>query len=205
MPASGATMIMVIRHAEKPDSYNGTAYAGITATGSADPESLVTIGWQRAGALATLFAPPWGPKTLALPQPQFIYAADPGEPGDQTDKTPSQRPFQTISAVAAALMLDANTKHKKKDYPDMVKHALAKSGVVLICWQHEDIPSIGEALLSQTGTTGITIPAIWPTGPQGARYDLVWMLSRPTGSGPITAFTQIAQMLLPGDAPVGAQ
>jgi hypothetical protein len=202
MPASGATTIMVIRHAEKPDSYNGTEYTGVTAIGSADPESLVTIGWQRAGALVTLFAPPLGSKTLALPQPQFIYAANPGEPGDRTAKTPSQRPFQTISAVAAALEVEANTKHKKKDYPDMVKHALAKSGVVLICWQHEDIPLIGQALLSQTGTTGINVPATWPTGPQGARYDLVWMFSRPSGSGPITAFTPIAQMLLPGDAPV---
>jgi hypothetical protein len=26
--------------------------------------------------------------------------------------------------------------------------------------------------------------------------------SRPSGSGPIIAFTQIAQMMLPGDAPV---
>jgi hypothetical protein len=84
----------------------------------------------------------------------------------------------------------------------MVKHALAKSGVVLICWQHEGIPLIGQALLSQTGTTGISVPATWPSGRQGARYDLIWMFSRPSGSGTITAFTQVAQMLLPGDAPI---
>jgi hypothetical protein len=202
MAPSGATTIMVIRHAEKPDSYNGAAYGGVSATGSADPKSLVTIGWERAGALVTLFAPPWGPKTPMLLQPGFIYAADPSEPADHTSKTPSQRPYETITTVAAQLGLAPNTKHKKNDYVEMVAHALAKAGVVLICWQHEDIPLIGASILDQTGTTEISIPTTWPVGPSGARYDLVWVFSRPSGSGPITGFSQVAQMLLPGDAAV---
>jgi hypothetical protein len=45
------------------------------------------------------------------------------------------------------------------------------------------------------------IPQSWPTGPQGARYDLVWVFDRPAGSGPITGFTLFAQMLLAGDSP----
>ena len=49
----GATKIMVIRHAEKPDRYNGKAYSGVnaigTTCGSDGEESLVTIGWERAG------------------------------------------------------------------------------------------------------------------------------------------------------------
>jgi hypothetical protein len=199
MPTPGATTIMVIRHAEKPGEYNGIEYGGISATGSAHPKSLSTVGWQRAGALVTLFAPPWGPKTLALPQPQFIYAAQPGPPGDNT---PSRRPFETILAVAAALKLEVHAKHHRSAYQAMVEHALAECGTVLISWQHQEIPLIGQALLSQTGTVGITVPTTWPAGPQGPRYDLVWMFSRSAGSGPITAFAQIAQMLLPGDAPV---
>jgi hypothetical protein len=194
MAKSGATAIMVIRHAEKPATYGGASYSGVTATGSADPESLATIGWQRAGALITLFAPPWGAKTLALPQPQFIYASDPDEPGT------SQRPFQTILPLAAKLGLEPNSRHKKNAYADMITHALTKNGVVLICWQHEIIPLIGQTILSQTDTTGISIPSSWPGGRHDARYDLVWMFSRPSGSGPITRFQQIAQMLLPGDA-----
>ena len=30
----GATKIMVIRHAEKPDQYNGISYEGVTPTGA---------------------------------------------------------------------------------------------------------------------------------------------------------------------------
>ena len=32
--SNGATVIMVIRHAEKPDTYNGQVYDGINATGT---------------------------------------------------------------------------------------------------------------------------------------------------------------------------
>ena len=50
MPAS---IIMVIRHAEKPDSGN----VGVQLDGSQDADSLIVQGWQRAGALAVLFDP----------------------------------------------------------------------------------------------------------------------------------------------------
>jgi hypothetical protein len=83
----GATKIMVIRHAEKPGTYGGHAYDGVDAAGAtcgADgAQSLATIGWERAGALTTLFAPPWGPKLPLLATPDYIYAADPAarDPG----------------------------------------------------------------------------------------------------------------------------
>ena len=149
--------------------------------------------------MVTLFASPSGAKTLGLPQPQSIYAA---EPGDHSGNTPSRRPFETILAVAAALKLEAHAQYHRSAYQAMVEHALKKTGTVLICWQHQEIPLIGRALLGQTGATGVTIPDTWPAGPQGPRFDLVWTFSRPSGSGPIMAFKQIAQMLLPGDAPV---
>src|ERR1700733_14844623 len=89
----GATKIMVIRHAEKPAPYGGINYAGVDAAGTtcgADgEESLVTIGWERAGALVTLFAPPWGPKAPALATPQHIYASNPT--AKQSGDLPSQR------------------------------------------------------------------------------------------------------------------
>jgi hypothetical protein len=77
----GATKIIVIRHAEKPSGYNGTQYAGVnnlgTVAGCAGAKHLVTLGWERAGALITLFAAPWGPKTPLLATPQFLFASDP--------------------------------------------------------------------------------------------------------------------------------
>ena len=209
----GATKIMVIRHAEKPDTYNGQAYSGVDAVGTTcgaqGAESLVTIGWERAGALITLFAPPWGPKTPTLAQPQFLYAADPGTSDAADGKTHSQRPYETITALAAQLGLTIDAKHKKDDYPKMVQDALAKEGVVLICWQHEDIPllapgtqpGISQCVLTDTVTSGtLGVPSSWPTDANGdQRYDLVWVFDRPSGTGPITSFTQFAQLLLPGD------
>lgn len=199
--STGTTMIMVIRHAEKPDTYNGVAYAGVDAAGdtcgSVGGESLVTIGWQRAGGLNTLFAPPWGPKTPLL-QPLYIYAAD---PSDDKAKEPSQRPFETVSPLAAQLGITIDANHKKSDYAKVAKDALGKDGPVLICWQHEDILPIGQEILKQTNTTKITLPPGWPTGKNGARYDLVWVFSRKSGKGEIDSFTQFAQMLLQGDAP----
>jgi hypothetical protein len=74
----GATKIMVIRHAEKPGSYNGAQYEGVntfgTIAGDDGAKHLVTLGWERAGALVTLFAPPrgrglhrWQPRNSCLP------------------------------------------------------------------------------------------------------------------------------------------
>jgi hypothetical protein len=212
----GATKIMVIRHAERPDKYHGKAYSGVDATGTTrgaqGKESLVTIGWQRTGALVALFAPPWGPRTPTLAQPQHLYAADP----DTSDagRTPSLRPYETLTALEAMLALKINKKHKKKDYADMVTDALGKDGVVLIAWQHEDIPlltaqrdpGISQCILTGTGTDGtLGVPASWPNDRNGkARYDLVWVFDRPSGAGPIVKFTQFAQMLLPGDEPAPA-
>ncbi len=220
----GATKIMVIRHGEKPGTYNGQQYQGVDALGDAcgasGAEHLVTLGWERAGGLVTLFAPPWGPKAPTLAIPQFLFASNPTD-SDGTDDTsngdgPSQRPYETITAVAAALgsggtPMTINQSFAKKDYEDMVAAAVACAGVVLISWQHEDIawvnkkgkPGISQYILTETGTVGnpFNIPQSWPSGPAGARYDLVWVFDRPSGSGPITGFTLFAQMLLAGDAP----
>jgi len=220
----GATKIMIIRHGEKPGTYNGQQYEGVNTTGdacgSSGAEHLVTLGWERAGGLVTLFAPPWGPKGPPLATPQFMFASDPtdlesGENGSNGDG-PSQRPYETLTALAVALgsggtAMTINSSFSKKDYKDMVVAAVACPGVVLISWQHEDIPwvdkkgkpGISQHILLETGTAGnpFHIPLSWPSGVKGARYDLVWVFDRPSGSGPITGFTLFAQMLLAGDAP----
>jgi hypothetical protein len=153
----GATKIMVIRHAEKPGLYGGTAYSGVdefgTVSGAAGAKHLVTLGWERAGALITLFASPWGPKT-PLATPKFLFASNPdAKPGDDTsDEAPSQRPYETLTALKAKLNLTIDKTHLKSDFAEMVTSALACEGVVLIAWQHEDI-----ALKTKTGN-----PPSWP-------------------------------------------
>ena len=210
----GATKIMVIRHAEKPGPYNNVSYSGVdnvgSVSGAAGAKHLVTLGWERAGALVGLFAPPHGPKTPPLATPKFLFASDPAAKSDDDpnagDEGPSQRPYETLTALATKLGLTIDKSHRKKHYAKMVKAALDCKGVVLIAWQHEDIPltakngdpGISQEILTQTGTTGtLGVP---PTCP-GARYDLVFVFDRPSGTGPITAFTLFPQQLLAGDLP----
>jgi hypothetical protein len=208
----GASTIMVVRHAEKPGAYNGQTYFGVdalaTVSGDAGKENLITLGWERAGALVTLFVPPWGPKP-SLATPQKLFASNPAD-GNATagaaakkDAEPSQRPFETLTAVAAALgtkgsPMPIDQSFSKKHFDKMVTAALAYDGAVLVAWQHEDIVAIGQAILTQTGTPStVKIPTKW----DGTRYDLVWVFSRPSGAGPIVSFSIFAQMLLAGDGP----
>ena len=211
----GATKIMVIRHAEKPGLYNGAAYSGVdafgTLAGAAGAKHLATLGWERAGALITLFTAPWGPKP-PLAVPNFLFASNPdAKPGDDTsDGGPSQRPYETLSALKAKLNLTIDTIHRKNHFAEMVTSALACNGAVLIAWQHEDIalktktggPGICAEILTQTATPGtLDVPTSWPIGLAGARYDLVFVFDRPNGVGPITGFALVPQQLLPGDLP----
>jgi hypothetical protein len=224
----GATKLMVIRHAEKPGAYDGQNYFGVDTTAkkcSGDgADDLITIGWQRSGALGTLFVPPWGPKAT-LATPQFLFASDPAKTkeenaesagNDSSEAAASKRPYETLTAMAGLLgslgqPMTINTNHSKKHYADMVTEALTRDGPVLICWQHELIPllsnknkpGISQCILTQTGTPDnhFNIPKTWP---DGARYDLIWVFDRASGEGQITGFSLFAQFLLAGDtaAPV---
>ncbi len=153
-----------------------TTSARVAGDGGA--KHLTTLGWERAGALVTLFSAPWGPKSL-LATPQFLFASDPtAKQGDDAgDEGPSQRPYETLTALATKLNLPVDTSHRKNHYAKMVTSALACDGVVLIAWQHEDIalttktgdPGIGQEILTQTGTPGtLNVRRSWPTGPAGA-------------------------------------
>src|SRR5262249_30645386 len=97
--------IMIIRHAEKP-AEKGPPF-GIGADGEEDNESLIVRGWQRAGGLVALFAPPGG--VLSSPHlstPAVIYASPAREeaPHDAKDAgSKSKRPHQTVAPLAAKL------------------------------------------------------------------------------------------------------
>jgi hypothetical protein len=214
----GVTKIMVIRHAEKPATPPTASDPGLNPDGSVPPDLgpklLTARGWARAGALVDLFAPPSGPR-VPLATPQLLFASNPDSKPDDDDDTgdegPSQRPFETLSLLAVKLGLPINTGFRKKHYNKMVEAGLDSDGVLLIAWQHEDIamttkdgaPGISAEILSRTGTQGtFTVPSTWPMDAFGmARYDLVSVFDRPSGTGAITGFTLVPQHLLPGGAP----
>jgi hypothetical protein len=187
-----APKIMIIRHAEKPDDNNNTNDPGngppygVQADGTQDRDSLVVQGWQRAGALAALFAPSGGPfQNPELATPRFLYATGVGHHSE------SKRPQETITPLSAKLALPINTNFFKGDEEAMTKDALSQNGTVLICWQHEDIlPTIVSFIPCNVRT-----PPRWP----GSRFDIVLVFDLIAGSSQYN-FSQVPQLLLAGDS-----
>jgi hypothetical protein len=178
-----ATKIMVVRHGEKPGG-TGSPF-GVTVDGSQDTESLIVQGWQRAGGLATLFAPSRGPlQSAELATPQFLYASGIGKHSN------SQRPQETITPLGQKISVSIDTDFLKGDETDLVNDAVSQDGIVLICWEHEAIPGIANQILGNNTVA----PQTWP----GDRFDLVWVFDLDSSTGQYS-FTQVPQLLLAGD------
>ncbi|WP_233858203.1 hypothetical protein [Paraburkholderia sp. HD33-4] len=187
MPVPTARKIMIIRHAEKPDGA-GTPY-GINADGEQDNESLIVRGWQRAGALAAFFAPARGPmQDPRLAKPEVLFAAV------VAPHAKSERPTETITPLSQRLKIQLNVQgeYTKGQEAAVANAALISQGTVLICWQHEDIPTIADNIPLSNGP----VPGKWP----GDRFDIVWVFDLQPPNG-LYAFSQVPQELLEGDQP----
>jgi hypothetical protein len=161
-----APKIMVIRHAEKPTE----SAQGVSSSGTNDTRDLIVQGWQRAGAL----------QSPELATPKFLFASDDS----------SHRPKETITPLAEKLNLKINLGFAKGQETALVAAARESAGVVLIAWQHENIPEIGNAI---TGNK-TAVPQKWP----GTCFDVVWIFDLKPTSGTYN-FTQLPQCLLAGD------
>ncbi|AHH97024.1 hypothetical protein [Kutzneria albida] len=176
--AAPADLVMVIRHGEKA-AHSGPPF-GVTADGRQDGSSLNPRGWSRAGALVGLFTG----AGAGLRAPTAIYAAAPTADGKR------HRMAQTVSPLAARLGLRVNTTYTKGDEVELVAEVARLTGSTLICWEHGEIPLIGQLL----GPVSPAPPTRW----SGDRFDQIWLFTR-TGTG--WGFTQRAQALLDGDLP----
>lgn len=182
-PLHRATKIMLLRHAEKPAKDN--APFGVTRKGERSKESLEVRGWQRAGALASLFVPATDHfRHHALATPQFIYASKP------LRRKGSRRPIETITPLAEKLSLKINAEFQRSQIAGMIADVFSRKGVVLICWQREYIPDIAALILGKRKLA----PPEWPEN----RFDMIWVfdLQRTTAT---YKFRQVPQELLAGD------
>ena len=178
-----ATKVMLIRHAEKPT--DSPPACGVTFEGEREKESLAVRGWQRAGALACLFAPAGGLfQDPSLAEPRFLYASKP------VRRSGSRRPLETLTPLAEKLALRINTGFHRSETADMLEDALQCAGVVLVCWQQEFIPEIANRILGDETTA----PQDWPDD----RFDVVWVFDRDDAAGRY-GFKQVPQRLLAGD------
>jgi hypothetical protein len=176
--------IMVIRHAEKPND-PPPAY-GVNDQGEQDSHELTVRGWQRAGALAALFAPWTAPARLAgLAVPLSIFATEP------VSGSESRRPHHTVKPLADLLGVSIDLGFPEGSEGDLVATAVRSASPVLIAWHHQDIPTIANLILGNATTA----PQNWP----GNRFDVVWVFDRTDG---VWSFSQVPQMLLRGDSPL---
>jgi hypothetical protein len=193
--AAPPSKIMIIRHAEKPPKPpNKKGPWDVVSDGqSGSGKSLIVQGWQRAGALNAFFAPyKASPANSAIATPDYIYAATPADE--------SQRPWETVTPLAAWLKYEENTPQFNTSFAigggesQMVQSVLGLSGTVLICWEHDNImPNIMQAIDKAVPITNYaSIPNPWP----GVFY-LVWVLDL---HGTTYKWSSQNQNLIAGDA-----
>jgi len=172
------TLVMVIRHAEKPDG----SQPGVDAQGNNDSSSLTETGWERTNRLADLFDPVPGPPRPGLATPKAIYAAG------ATDEGEGQRPRETVMPPLERLGLPMNTRYGAGDEKKLVEQVITQPGPTLISWQHSGIPDIAKAFPAVTPKP----PSEWPDD----RFDIVWTFTRTAGGW---QFAQVPELVLPGD------
>ena len=188
------TKIMIIRHAEKPPKHGGEPLDVQEDGEPGNGNSLIVPGWQRAGALNAFFAPYQStPSNTEIVTPNCIYAASP--------TNESQRPWETVTPLAAWLKYTQGTPQFNTSYsigggePDLVTSVLALSGVVLICWEHDNImPNIMGAINEKVPISNYSsIPNPFPDV-----FFLVWVLDlNQKGTG--YTWTPVNQNLMAGD------
>src|ERR1700692_580787 len=128
--------LLMIRHGEKP-SHGDT---GVDAQGNANPCGLIPRGWERAGALVTLFAPNGTTLSSALPLPGALVSPRYSEP--------VHRPGLTLLPLSQRLGLAIRSERPVGCHPaKVVKSLLAmEAGVVLLCWEHDHLVTIAGAV-----------------------------------------------------------
>jgi broad specificity phosphatase PhoE len=115
-------VVLVIRHAEKPDEGPDLSPAGVArARAYVDYFQRLTVD----GAAA---------------RPNAIFAA--------ARSKASNRPYETVALLARALGLPVGEEFKNDRYAELARTLREKSHghVILICWHHGEIPALLEAL-----------------------------------------------------------
>lgn len=183
-----ARTLLIIRHAEKPDAEGNS---GVDANGAADSKSLTPRGWQRAGAWAQVFVPSFGKSSL--PTPIAIFASAPAshqEIAAGAGGSKSRRPLETITPLAERLGIEVDLTFAKGQEPELAAVISNASGVVLVCWQHENIFAIADAM--DPKPTGV--PAQWP----GSRFNVLYRFDFVEETGG-WRFQQVVPVMLDGD------
>ena len=127
------------------------------------------------------------------PKPAAIFASAPASKAEiaaGNGGSKSRRPLETISLLAEKLDIDVDLRFSKGQEADLAATISGVDGVVLVCWQHEDIADIANALSPKPQG----IPDKWP----GDCFNVVFCFERPDSASP-WSFRQIVPVMLKGD------
>jgi hypothetical protein len=95
-----------------------------------------------------------------------------------------------VTPLASRLGIEINLGFSKGDEADLAGAIARLDGVVLVCWQHEDIIAIANAIEPRLAN----LPEKW----SGDRFNVMFRLDRPA-PGSSWVFQQIVPVLLGGD------
>lgn len=130
--------VVIIRHAEKPE----------------EGDNLCPKGLHRALALPAVLDTVTG-------VPDFTYVPR----LNLGSTTRSARMFQTVTPFAVQHNLTINTSYKQDDVAGLTADVMRRSGVVLVVWNHSNIPDMAKAF-------GVKEKMKWPHDD----YDSIWVL-----------------------------
>ena len=171
------SVILLIRHAEKPESGTG----------------LTPDGERRAQAYVNFFNPyHFGARPLTI---DALFAAK--------DSEGSARPRLTVTPLSNALKLPLNTDYDGKGYDRLAKRLRAddyKGKTVLICWKHGEILDLAKAL----GVKPEDLPATarWPSEWPAEEFRWILQIVRDESGAidPANTFCVTEPALNPGSA-----
>ena len=182
-PAQAPTVVMFIRHGEKPSDH-GTP-RGINPHGEHDDHSLSVRGWMRAGALAAWLAHAPTPASPGLHPPQRIVATKPSA------EAKSRREIDTAEPIARRLHVVVDSDIERGSELNVRESILGDPRPTLVVWHHG---AMGHLVRGFPITNAADVPHHWPDD----RFDLLWLLRREAADSEYT-FSQIDQGLLDGD------
>ena len=164
-------VVLIIRHAEKPNTGRG----------------LSPNGEQRAEAYKNFFLK-FTIRAKEL-RPDVIFAAK--------DSKTSQRPYLTVEPFAKATNLRIDTRFRSEETAELAAdlRTMQHGKRILICWRHEDIPDLLRALGAKPES--LVPHGKWPD----FVYDWVILLTYDHGGRLIPASARrINEHLMPGDS-----
>lgn len=142
LPPGVTLRVVIIRHGEKPDNGNNLSCQGLNRA-LALPAVLDTV--------------------TGKPDHTYVPTIKVGK------KTSSDRMFQTVTPFAIRQNLQINSNYEETDSTGAAKDVLKKQGMVLMVWEHSNIPPLARAL-------GVPGNLSW----SGKDFDSIWIIDYKT-------------------------